>query len=142
MMEAYSVPCAPETSARTGPGFAPRTTATGIEVAASTPAGTSRKPVAFCPGAAVALPTVKLACAIAPAEPSAKRRATSEIIVRYFIAPRVYGSHRHAGHDFLYRDAALSISMKFLSAQLQTDWKMGWRLRPSFVTEYSTRGGI
>src|SRR5580765_1236272 len=63
IMEAYSVPCAPETSASTGPGLAPRTTTTGMEVAASTPAGTSRMPVAFWPGAAVAVPTVKLFCA-------------------------------------------------------------------------------
>src|SRR4051812_50107496 len=60
MMEAYSVPCAPETSASTGPGLLPRTTTTGIEVAASTPAAISRVPVAFCPGAAVAVPTGKL----------------------------------------------------------------------------------
>ena len=59
IIEAYSVPCAPVTNASTGPGFAPCTTTTGILVAASTPAGTSMKPVAFCPGAALAVPTVK-----------------------------------------------------------------------------------
>src|SRR5438094_418481 len=58
MIDAYSVPCAPETSASTGPGFAPFATTTGILSAASTPAGTSIVPYAFCPGAAVALPTV------------------------------------------------------------------------------------
>ena len=42
MMDAYSVPCAPETRASTGPGFAPLTTTTGMSVAASTPAGTWR----------------------------------------------------------------------------------------------------
>ena len=41
MMEAYSVPCAPETMARTGPDFVPRKITTGMRVAASTPAGTS-----------------------------------------------------------------------------------------------------
>jgi hypothetical protein len=40
--ETYSVPCAPVTSARTGPGLAPFTTTTGMFVPASTPAGTSR----------------------------------------------------------------------------------------------------
>jgi hypothetical protein len=47
MIEVYSVPCEPATSASTGPGFAPWTTATGILKAASTPAGTSIVPVAF-----------------------------------------------------------------------------------------------
>jgi hypothetical protein len=37
-------------------------TATGIEVAASEPAGTSIKPVALCPAAAEAVPTVKAGC--------------------------------------------------------------------------------
>ena len=60
MIEVYSVPCAPATSASTGPGFAPFTTATGMLRAASTPAGTSMEPVAFCPRVAVAVPTVKL----------------------------------------------------------------------------------
>src|SRR5216683_6296933 len=63
MMETYSVPCAPETSARTLPGLAPFTTTTGMLVAASTPAGTSRVPVDFSPGAAEAVPTVNLDCA-------------------------------------------------------------------------------
>ncbi len=58
MIDAYSVPCAPATSARTGPGFAPCTTATGIDSAASAPAGTSMLPVAVCPRAALAVPTV------------------------------------------------------------------------------------
>ena len=58
MIEAYSVPCAPETIARTGPGLAPCTTETGILSAASVPAGTSIAPNAFCPRAAVAVPTV------------------------------------------------------------------------------------
>src|SRR5438552_12179301 len=39
MIEAYSVPCAPETSASTGPGFAPWKTATGMLSPASLPAG-------------------------------------------------------------------------------------------------------
>src|SRR5207302_8159512 len=59
MMETYSVPWAPETSARTLPGLAPLTTTTGMLVAASTPAGTSRVPVDFSPGAAEAVPTPK-----------------------------------------------------------------------------------
>src|SRR6266851_8161529 len=63
MMETYSVPCAPETSARTLPGLTPFTTTTGMLVAASTPAGTSRVPVDFSPGAAEAVPTVNLDCA-------------------------------------------------------------------------------
>jgi len=63
MMDAYSVPCEPETSASTGPGFAPRNTATGIEAVASGPAGTSIVPNAFCPGPAVAVPTVNVCAA-------------------------------------------------------------------------------
>src|SRR6266436_9103762 len=63
MIETYSVPCAPETSARTLPGLAPFTTTTGMLVAASTPAGTSRVPEDFSPGAAEAVPTVNLDCA-------------------------------------------------------------------------------
>jgi hypothetical protein len=34
----------------------------GMRVAASTPAGTSMNPVAFCPGAALVVPTAKLFC--------------------------------------------------------------------------------
>src|SRR5437016_3880806 len=59
MMEVYSVPWAPETRARTGPRFSPLMTMTGIFVAASTPAGTSKYPVDFCPGAAEAVPIEK-----------------------------------------------------------------------------------
>ena len=47
MIEVYSVPCEPATSASTGPGFAPWKTATGMLNAASLPAGTSIVPVAF-----------------------------------------------------------------------------------------------
>jgi len=56
--DAYSVPCAPATSASVGPDFAPFTTITGMSVAASTPAGTWMCPVALRPGDAVAVPTV------------------------------------------------------------------------------------
>ena len=65
MIDAYSVPCAPASSASTGPGRAPLTTMTGIDSAASLPAATSMAPTAICPGAAVAVPTVKGACAAA-----------------------------------------------------------------------------
>src|SRR2546427_8621371 len=51
MMEVYSVPWAPETSARILPGFAPLMTTTGMLVAGSTPAGASREPEAFWAGA-------------------------------------------------------------------------------------------
>ena len=46
MIDAYSVPCAPARSASTGPALAPCATATGIDIAASLPAGTSMAPVA------------------------------------------------------------------------------------------------
>src|ERR1041385_3480581 len=93
MMEAYSVPCAPETSARTGPGLLPRTTTTGIDVAESTPAGTSRVPVAFCPGAAVAVPTLKLFCASRLAEN--KTLTNNEQAMRFsFMAEAVYATPR------------------------------------------------
>lgn len=72
MMEAYSVPCAPETRARTLPGLAPLMTMTGMLVAASTPAGTSRVPVDFWPGEAEAVPTVKGAWACARKGKSSK----------------------------------------------------------------------
>src|SRR5579863_6497698 len=62
MMDVYSVPCAPLTSAKTGPGFEPRMTATGMRVPASDPAGTSMDPLTFSPGAADAVPTVNLVC--------------------------------------------------------------------------------
>src|ERR1043166_1176650 len=61
MIDVYSVPCAPATSASTGPFRAPWITATGMLKAASLPAGTSIVPVAFWPGATVAVPTEKLA---------------------------------------------------------------------------------
>jgi hypothetical protein len=61
MIDAYSVPWAPDTMARTGPGRTPCTTATGMLVAASTPAGTSMNPVAVWPRAARAVPTAKVA---------------------------------------------------------------------------------
>ena len=60
MIEAYSVPWAPDTMARTGPGRAPCTTATGMLVPASTPAGTSMNPVAVWPRVARAVPTAKV----------------------------------------------------------------------------------
>ncbi len=66
MIDAYSVPCAPETMASTGPGLAPCTTATGIDSAASLPAGTSIAPNAVCPRDALAVPTVNVAAAPAP----------------------------------------------------------------------------
>src|SRR5689334_1814252 len=60
IIEAYSVPCAPETSARVGPGLAPLMTTTGMFVPGSIPAGTWRKPVLFSPETAVAVPTETL----------------------------------------------------------------------------------
>src|SRR6476646_4114673 len=99
MIDAYSVPCAPETNASTGPGLAPRTTTTGIDVAASTPAGTSRVPVAFCPAEAVAVPTVKLFCAGMLAEQNAitDNRRTIRLS---FMAGAVYATRvgRRAGN--------------------------------------------
>src|ERR1700742_377875 len=58
-----------------------------MEVPASLPAGTSRMPVAFWPGAAVAVPTVKL-CARSPAKQktviaSVQRRLLSFIAKQY-----------------------------------------------------------
>ena len=61
-MDAYSVPCAPATRARVGPGFAPQITATGIFVPTSLPADTSMKPVTVCAVTAVAVPTVSAGC--------------------------------------------------------------------------------
>ena len=58
MIEVYSVPCAPETKATTGPARTPRITATGIESAESGPAATLIAPYAVVPGVAVAEPTV------------------------------------------------------------------------------------
>src|SRR5258707_15302503 len=81
MMEAYSVPCAPLTNASTGPGFAPRITATGMEVAASDPAGTSKNPMTFWPAEAVAVPTVKLLCASIAAEQNALRKNRQTILM-------------------------------------------------------------
>src|SRR5438046_9993623 len=60
MMETYSVPWAPETSARTLPGLTPLTMTTGMLVAGSTPAGTSSGPGDFSPGPAEAVPTVNV----------------------------------------------------------------------------------
>src|SRR5712692_6451396 len=79
MMETYSVPWAPETSARTLPGLAPFTTTTGMLVAASTPAGTSRMPEDFSPGAAEAVPTVNLDCAETERQQSVARNAAARI---------------------------------------------------------------
>jgi len=80
MMEAYSVPCAPETRARSAPGFAPRTITTGICVPASTPAGTSMKPVAFWPRSAVAVPTVNVdCCALAESGSKLKEIASASV---------------------------------------------------------------
>src|SRR5262245_37273175 len=64
MIEAYSVPCEPATTASTGPGLAPWTTVTGMLVAAPAPAGTSRKPWTFWPRSARAVPT-PMGCAAA-----------------------------------------------------------------------------
>ncbi len=61
MIDAYSVPWAPASSASTGPALAPCATAIGIDVAASLPAGTSIAPVAVMPRDAFTLPTVNTA---------------------------------------------------------------------------------
>src|SRR6266436_3518775 len=82
MMETYSVPCAPETSARTLPGLAPFTTMMGMLVAASAPAGTSRVPVDFSPGAAEAVPTENLDCAEADAQQSDTRNVAPKTELR------------------------------------------------------------
>src|SRR6266478_6568906 len=79
MMETYSVPCAPEMSASTLPGLAPLTITTGMLVAASTPAGTSRVPEDFSPGGAEAVPTVNLDCAETEKQPSAARNGTARM---------------------------------------------------------------
>jgi hypothetical protein len=60
-------------------------TATGIDVAPSAPAGTSRKPVAFWPGAAVAVPTVKLLCPSRQTGNSALRN-NRQVIFECFMA--------------------------------------------------------
>src|SRR3954463_6455668 len=60
-MDAYSVPCAPATSASVGPGRAPLTTMTGMLAAVSLPAATAITPFARVPGRAVAVPMVRSA---------------------------------------------------------------------------------
>src|SRR5439155_26204101 len=80
-IEAYSVPCAPDTTASTGPGRAPLITATPMSVAASDPAGTLRTPRAFWPRDAVAVPDVndaRVSCAPAP-PPSQSVRPAAHI---------------------------------------------------------------
>ena len=44
MIDVYSYPCVPATSARTGPAAAPLATVTGMRVPGSTPSGTSIQP--------------------------------------------------------------------------------------------------
>src|SRR5437773_3964198 len=61
MIDAYSVPCAPDTIASAGPGLAPLITTTPMSVAGSDPAGTFSTPYAFCPRAAEAVPTENVA---------------------------------------------------------------------------------
>src|SRR5215472_12134228 len=58
-------------------------TATGMEVAASDPAGTSSTPVDFCPGGAVAVPTVKLFCAGSVAQNNTLRRKRPSALVGF-----------------------------------------------------------
>src|SRR5690349_20154048 len=69
-IDAYSVPCDPDASASVGPGLAPFTTITAMLTAGSTPDGTWIKPVAFCPGRAVAVTTETSAARIAPLKTS------------------------------------------------------------------------
>ena len=84
MMDAYSVPCAPETNASVGPGFEPLMTMTARLAAASTPAGTARAPVAFSPGRAVAVPTVTSAANAAPQNANAiNARMSYSLWVQY-----------------------------------------------------------
>src|SRR5439155_26728202 len=59
--DVYSVPWLPATSATTGPGRVPLTTAMGRSVAESTPAGTRMAPLATCPRLALAVPTAAVA---------------------------------------------------------------------------------
>src|SRR6185295_2645907 len=86
MIEAYSVPWAPDTIASTGPGRAPCATATGMLVAASTPAGTSRYPVAVCPRSARAVPTAK-PWAPAPGASAKNATATSRLFMANPLLP-------------------------------------------------------
>ena len=71
--------------------MAPWATATGIDIAASLPAGTSMAPVAVCPRAAVAVPTVNTArspgfdCAQAVTAECAVNRAAANTVVRVVI---------------------------------------------------------
>src|SRR5229473_3881482 len=107
MMEAYSVPCAPETRASSAPGFAPRTMTTGICVPVSVPAGTSMKPVAFWPRSAVAVPTVKVDCCANAANDRklATRAASRTRTIRGMKASRhrEYRGCHHAEHaDFVH----------------------------------------
>ena len=94
MIEAYSVPWAPETTASTLPGRAPWITSTGMLVAASAPAGTSIVPVATWPRSARAVPTVKVS---APTGVTNARRATAlSSFMAGIISPRdsVASGHR------------------------------------------------
>src|SRR3954469_9207768 len=81
-MEAYSVPCAPDTIASTGPDFAPCTMATGMSYPASEPAGTFSTPYAFCPRCAVAVPTVNDACGSTWTDTRATAAAISNVFIR------------------------------------------------------------
>src|ERR1700694_5333588 len=85
MMETYSVPWAPETSARTLPGLAPFTTTMGMLVAASTPAGAARGAGGFAPGAPEAVPTVNLDCAETEMQQSDARNTGARIEPRRVI---------------------------------------------------------
>jgi len=63
MIDVYSYPCVPATSARTLPGRAPWTTLTGIRVPSSTASGTSIQPDAASPRAALTPPTLRRSAA-------------------------------------------------------------------------------
>jgi hypothetical protein len=91
MMDAYSVPCAPATRARVGPGFGPRITATGIFVPTSLPAETSMNPGTVCPVTAVAVPTVSVGCyaVAAPHRTQLKRINASRLRILASSTPRL-----------------------------------------------------
>src|SRR5262245_26162191 len=121
MIDAYSVPWAPATSARTGPGLLPCTTATGMSSPASAPAGTARIPVAFWPRFAVAVPTVNGDCSAATIEAARlKNDPTANFRSTFMVASYLVGAELRSGGE-RHRDFLFNPSVQLKTTESGTD---------------------
>src|SRR5438874_693127 len=120
MIDAYSVPCAPETSARTGPGRAPCATTTGMLSAASDPAGISIVPETFSARPARAVPTTN-ASSPGPARAASKRAVAVMFMVLMYAFPANPHARARTNVDIRVFDERDDLRAKLTEMRLSRD---------------------